>query len=293
MKRKVFYLVETSKGYLIRARKEFINSDNKVAKKYVYIRTVSTKKEAKKIISSLSEEEYYLSFKDLCQHYYNQMQQYKNSRQLKELRYCCNLVAPIHKILLDKLNDTILNNFISSVESKTIYRRTMTYLRKILTFGFELEILKENFAEKLVSKIKEFKTPVKKVFISESQINKLLKDDSDLTVRDILEILVNTDIPLHVILNLKKENVNLEEKIISIKYKNKEMNKIYYFPDKVKKILESRECYEVNYYFTNKKGNYLEYSVFRRYYYLPFLKRNNMREINISDFYNILNKIKD
>ena len=62
MKRKVFYLVETSKGYLIRARKEFINSDNKVAKKYVDIRTVSTKKEAKKIISSLSEEEYYLSF---------------------------------------------------------------------------------------------------------------------------------------------------------------------------------------------------------------------------------------
>ena len=290
MKDKIFSIINSSKGYIVRAKKECIDSNNKIFLKKIYLKTFPTIEEAKRFISTISNKEYYFSVKDLCEHYYYKiLKECKLNSKFKELRYCFNLVSPIHFIPIYKLNDEIINNYILSIESKVVYRRVLTYLRKILKYGYEIKILKEDFSLKMKTKTNFSCNPRKKHRISKIQLKRLLSDYSNETVRDIIEIIVNTDIPLHVILNLKKENVDFNNKTISIRYKTKIINKVYELPSKILKILINRNSNNSEYYFTNRKGNRLEYSVFIRYYFKPFLKNNNLSEIKISDLYNLLN----
>ena len=72
-----------------------------------------------------------------------------------------------------------------------------------------------------------------------------------------------------------------------VNYRTKQVQKWYDLTNESLDILKKYLNNNSEYFFTNKKGRRLEYSVFRRYYLMPLLNRHNLEKVKMSDFYYI------
>lgn len=285
---KVFYVINSAKGFVIKARKEIISNDGNIISKIIYIKTVATKKEANDVISSLSIIDYSLTLKDLFISYYDNFVNSISKYETKELKYCFNLTKDIHNMLIDDINIDRINEFISNISSKATYKRVRTYLNKMLLYGFQKNILKSDYSQMIVKKKSfEFQSKNNNHQFTTEEISNLLNDYSDELTRDIIAFTILTKVPSHIILNLRKKEVLFDEKRIVVNYRTRKVKKVFDLNNEALDILKKYLNKNPEYFFTNKKGRRLEYSVYRRYYLIPFLKRHNLEKVKISDFYNI------
>lgn len=192
---KIFYVVNSAKGFVIKAKKELISKDGNIISKIMYIKTVATKEEANDIISSLSIFEYSLTLKDLLLAYHNNVVNGISKHSSKELKYCFNLTKEIHNMLINEINIDRINKFISKIGSKATYKRVRTYLNKVLSYGFKNNILKEDYLQMLIKK-KSFEVQSNKKYqFTSEEISNILNDYSDELTRDIIAFTILTKVP--------------------------------------------------------------------------------------------------
>lgn len=244
--------------------------DNKEVQIRKIIGYYSTKSEGQKALFEYHDNKYninYLNytFKDI----YNKMLESKkeiSKTTLNSYKMSYNILEPIH---LRKFNELRLSDYQKIINDSNKEYHTLRKVKSLVSIIYDFSLKNEmyngnNFSEFLdIGK----STTEEKVIFSDDEIKTLWKN-KDKDINKIILILIYSGLRISELLDLKKENVHIEERYFDIKdsktnagIRKAPINKRIL--DFVKEFYNNNEEYLV----VNRLGRQFKYSNFKREYF--------------------------
>lgn len=194
---------------------------------------------------------------------------------IKQTRSSFNHLKPIHNIPVKELKVPMMQNVINNCTSGyQCQRKIKQLLNKLFEFSIDNEILQHNPTGRLKIAAKSSETARERVRISDDTINRLWAI-SEGTAAQLALMLIYSGVRVSELLNLKKEDVHLEERYFNVR-ESKTSSGIRAVPiaEKVfpfwKKFIESSPC---SYAVYSTQGKHIIYDNFAKHYWKPLMEQ--------------------
>lgn len=289
MKYKFILFKENNNNYRLRTNLIYV-IDNKgcIYKSKRSIATYNSYNFALDAMNTLSINDYLLNFKSVFE---GMIIYRKNNDMLsksleKEFRYTFRKLESLYfkvfeYITLKDLNDIFKNNEIKG----TIIKRIKVLLSAMYRYAMLFNLVDFNLAKDInIDNNVERKNMRKKVYdksFTDDEVERLLNDKTDILMHDIFVFILNTKLKVSEVLSLTKANVNFNSNSIVIK-KNS-ISKSIKMNEQILEIVKRNLSNDYEFLFRNHLNKKLEYSVFRRYHFNSYMKRNNINGHSSSD----------
>ena len=264
------------------AKKYEIDSKGDVSNTYEHISYFNTKHEAE-----IYANKYYrnynptLKIKDL----YEGLLKKKSGRAkgtLKDYDCAFNKLKKISNQYINTIEVSKLNDLINSFDSYSIRKRVKILLAALLRYAYQQNLLEENLSEALILHKCENKNKLYTNPFTLQELKTLANNDYDDITYDIISFMIHTGIGIYDTFDLTKECIANDLSYILLD-DGKAIQTVIKTDDTVKKILEKN--LKSTYLFETKNKKQFEYSVFRRYYWNPYMKHYKLTNHQINDCY--------
>ena len=209
-----------------------------------------------------------LKFKDV----YEGLIKYKSylsSDTLDDYLLAFSKLKNLHRKCIDNITIIEANDIINSFDSYSNRKRVKNLFSQMFQYSYKFNLIDEDLSKglkliKCENKEKMYLNP-----FTLNELNLMSDNNFDDTTYDIISFMIHTGIKVYDVFKLTKDNITDDLEIIKYKESNSIQYKVINTDDTVKQILEKN--WNNKYLFETKKGKPFEYSVFKRYYFKPFM----------------------
>ena len=260
---------------------QYLNKDGRLCSRVDHIGYFDTEEEAKialyKYIYSKD-----ITFSDLYAGFVRFRLKNNISPSLnREFKCQFNKCQTLHDMVFKEIDDDDLYKLLKEKgTSKSVTKKLRLFLSSIYNYAIEIGIKVPNYPSSIfLKKISDMKKETERYGkpFTKTEIKKMLRDKADEMMTDIIKILLSTNVKIYELLDLTSSSVDLNENLVKIK------DKMICISEETKQIFE--KYMSKNYLFTNHLGQKLEYTVFRRYHFLPLMKRCGLTGHSPSDLH--------
>ena len=178
-------------------------------------------------------------------------------------KHCSKLYNKVFK----EIKKNHLQGVIDEIEAPSMAEMSKFLFLKLYKFGLENDIVEKNYAEFV--KLPTKPAAKKKVPFTQEEINLLWENIDQIKYADFTLILLYTGMRIGELLDIKKENVHLDQRyMIGGKKTAAGINRIIPLHERIVPLIEKRMAESPNeWLFINKRGAKLQYSPFMKYHW--------------------------
>ena len=266
-------------GYDIIEKEE----EKKLKRKYHIIGYYPTRAKALQALADFNDNPYDIelskvTFAEIYQRWYNdEFNDESNASTKRNYESAYKQCTALYNLKMSDIKPNVLQKVVDDIDgSYNVKHRVKILLSKMYEWCIEHEAIKKNYAQRIKIDVKS--EPSTRKRFSTDDIETLWKHAHKSNSAAIVLILIYSGVRIMELLDLKTENVNLDEQYFNV-IDSKTPSGIRTVPiaDKVlpfwKKFIERSEC---SYAICNVHGNQFTYDNFKRHYWKPL-----MQELNI------------
>ena len=194
---------------------------------------------------------------------------------LKEHRYAFKKLEAIHDIEMNKITVDELKSEVAKTETHCIRKKVRLMLSQLYKYGVSQNVVERDITPDFkLEEITNKHIPYQNAF-TEQELELISSDNYDDKTYDIIQLLIKTGIKTYSLFNIKNSDIDFMNNKINI-HESKKITKEIKFNDEIMAIVFKYYDYNNEYLFNNHLGKQLEYTVFRRYGWIPFMKHYNL-----------------
>lgn len=177
----------------------------------------------------------------------------------------------LHKVPFVDLKTKHLQDTVNAVESPSMGRMTKFLFQKLYTYAIENDIVEKDYSQYI--KLEKKQETKEKSPLSLEEINTMWNKVNVLEHADIVVILLYTGMRIGELLDMKKEDIHLDERYMIGGNKTENgKNRVIPIHKKIVPLIEARmKKSNCEYVFTNSQGRQLKYHLFISKYWVELM----------------------
>jgi len=265
---------DRAKPYQLMVQDYVIDDDGNIKKKLVSWGSYANKREAEKQKTAASRNyPRKLTFKFISDAYV--IHKGIQGVALKDYRYGFKKLSDLHDREMVGITVNDLSNVVSKIDSFSPRKKARLIISQLYKYSIEQGILEDDLSTKFkLPEIKNKTNNYNEVF-TEDDLDKITSDNYDDFTFDIAMFIMKSGIKLYTALDIKLSDIDINKKMINVG-DNHAIKKTVVMSDEVMEIVRKYYDLDKEYLFTNHFGTQLEYSVFRKYNWNPFMNHYGM-----------------
>ncbi len=208
-----------------------------------------------------------VTFAELYEKWSSQEYRTLSDSSAKGYRSAYKHCSTIYNKVFKEIKKTHLQGIIDEIESPSMAKMAKFLFMKMYKFGLENDIVEKDYS-KFVKLPKET-TPKKKLPFTKDEINLLWENVDTIKYADFTLILLYTGMRIGELLDIKKENIHLDQRyMIGGKKTAAGKNRVIPIHNRIVPLIQMRmEQSDNEWLFINKRGGKLQYSPFMKYHW--------------------------